>query len=941
MLSLRKVKSIEKKWNRLWEREKVFESNPSKKKKFFLTIPYPYLNGSPHIGHSFSFFRGDSYARFKRLEGYNVLFPQSFHATGEPILGTIERVRQGDEIQIETFRHFGATTRDIKNFVKYGAEYTAKYWMEKWIEILKLAGFSIDWRRTFVTAILPRYSKFIEWQYRNLRKRGFVTQGTHPVIWCPKCKSPTGDHDRLKGVGESPIEFTLIKFRLESGEVLPCATLRPETVYGVTNIWINPSETYVWCKVNGEIWLLSEQAIEKLSDQLKKITPIGKIKGENLIGKHARNPVLKNKIPILPAEFVDVNVGSGIVMSVPAHAPYDWIALQEVKRDRILAKRHGLEKIRPISLIKVEGFSEYPAIDVCKRYGIKSQRERDKLDKVTEEIYRKEYHIGKLKHNVGKYAGKRISEVKDELIRELKQNGFVDSIWETTNPVVCRCTTPCHVKILEKQWFLKFSDENWKERVKACVRLMKFYPEEVRQQFLNTVDWLHNKACTRKTGLGTKLPWDREWIVETLGDSTIYMALYTIWNELKKVPVERLCDEIFDFVFLGKGNAKKVSRKTGVALNLLKKMRKEFTYFYPVDLRTSGKDLVQNHLTFYLFHHTAIWSKKYWPKAVAVNGFVKVEGEKMSKSLGNVLPLYETIKKFGSDLVRINIISSAEGLDDANWSEENVKVFLERFKFFFYLAKNLKKANRKSVENVDKYLLSRMQKTLVEARELFENLRFRTATQLVIFGAFNELKWYLDRVGGIRNANKLVLKKYLVNLTKILSPLAPHLAEELWEILGRKRFVFQGGYPKINPTEINEYAELREEFVRKVIEDVREIEKITRIKPKVVYLIIAPAWKFKVYKTVLKKKVSIKDLLEKFKPKNRDEFLEYVKSLFRRINQLTKTYIEKDEQFEILKEAESYLRRKFKCKLIIRHAGDVRVEKAKRADVTKPAIYVL
>jgi len=206
-------KKIEKKWQKRWKKAKIFEANASDKPKFFITIPYPYLNGAPHIGAGFTFFRGDVYARFKRMQGFNVLYPQAFHATGEPILGTVERLKQNDTAQIETFKLYGATDEDLENFKKKGAKFVAKYWMKKWIEDLKLAGFSIDWRRTFITTTMtPTYSRFIEWQYNTLRKKGYVVQGTHPVIWCPHCKSPTGDHDRLEGLLNS--NSTLERFCL-------------------------------------------------------------------------------------------------------------------------------------------------------------------------------------------------------------------------------------------------------------------------------------------------------------------------------------------------------------------------------------------------------------------------------------------------------------------------------------------------------------------------------------------------------------------------------------------------------------------------------------------------------------------------------------------------------------------------------------------------------
>lgn len=862
---------IEKKWQKKWGKAKIFESDiDRKRKKFFITIPYPYVNGAPHIGTGFTFFRGDSYARFKRMQGFNVLYPQGFHATGEPILGTIERLKQNDKTQIETFKLYGATKKDLDNFVKFGPEFVARYWMKRWIEDFKLAGFSIDWRRTFITAITPTYNRFIEWQYNTLKKRGYVTQGTHPVVWCPHCQSPTGDHDRLKGEGESPIEYLIIKFKLDSGEIIPCGTLRPETIYGVTNIWINPNIEYVWAQVNEEVWLLSEKAVEKLKDQLKKIKIIIKIKGEKLIGKYVENPVLKNKVIILPASFVDPNVATGVVMSVPSHAPYDWIGLYELQKNPEQLKKYGIEskvieKIRPISMIKTEEFGEHPAIEVCKKMGIESQQEKEKLDEATSLVYKKEFHLGILKDNCGEYSGMKVSECKEKLSKEFIEKNFADVMWEITGPVVCRCNTPTHVKILENQWFLKFSDESWKSKVKECIERMKFYPEEAKIQFLNTVDWLKDKACTRRTGLGTKLPWDKEWIVETLSDSVIYMAYYTISKTLneKKITAEKLTDEVFDYIFLGKGNVKELSKKVKLNQKILEEMRKEFEYFYPVDLRNSGKDLIQNHLTFYLFHHVAIWDDpKYWPKVISVNGFVQVGGEKMSKRLGNIIPLSNLIKKHGADIVRINLISSNEMMNDADWREENAQAFISRIEFLNGLIKKLKMVKRNKILNVDKILQSRIQERIKSATENYEEMKFRSATQSAFFDVINDLKIYLERCSNIKNCNRKILKDSLSTAIKLMTPLLPHICEELWNKIGNRSFVALEKWPEADEKKIDKSVLELENFLVKTQEDLREIIKITGKKDRA-YLYFATEKElnfFKEFLDFLKKQFKFKDV---------------------------------------------------------------------------------
>ncbi|MBS3053001.1 MAG: leucine--tRNA ligase [Candidatus Aenigmarchaeota archaeon] len=938
-------KKVEKKWQKRWERSKIFEADVEKRKKFFTSLIIPYVNGGLHIGHTFTFTRTDAYARYKRMCGFNVLLAQGFHATGEPILGTVERIRNNDKSQLETFRIYGATKTDIKNFKGKGVEYVARFWTKKIIEDMKSVGFSIDWRRVFITAIYPTFSRFIEWQYNTLRKRGFVTQGTHPVIWCPHCKSPTGDHDRLEGEGESPVGYTLLKFSM-GDKILPAATLRPETIYGVTNIWVNPESEYVVAKVDGEKWVISESAAQKLGDQLKKVEIIERIKGDELLGKKAKDPCGNKDISILPASFVDTGNTTGIVMSVPSHAPYDWVALKELIESGEL-EFYGLTKndVEPVSVVKVEGFGEHPAMEVVKRLGIMSSKEIDKLDEATSIVYKKEFHFGVLRENCGEYAGSKVSEVKEKLFLDFIEAGAADIMWETTGKVVCRCTTKNYVKILENQWFLKFSDENWKKLVRKCLERMRLCPEEARTNFLNTIDWLKDKACARKTGLGTPLPWDKEWIVETLSDSTIYMAYYTIARLIneKKIPAKKLTDGVFDYIFFGKDDVKKVSKSVKLNLKLLQQMRDEFVYFYPMDMRNSGKDLIQNHLTFYLFHHVAVWPENMWPKAIGANGYVNVEGEKMSKSKGNIQPLRDIIKQFGADLVRINIAASNENMDDADWRVEGIKSFRSRYEFLEDLIKNTKKARVKEMRNIDVWLLSKLQKIIQESTKNYEMMKFRTAVSFALFDSTNLLKWYLKRTGNVRDSNRRALQTTLNAIVKMLTPLTPHMCEEFWQMSGGKGFISVAEWPRYNQNLVNIESEIAEtllENTMKGVEDIKKIAKMERINK--ITLFVAEGWKFRVYNKVLRNKD--KGMNEITKEIMQGEAygqatVNFIQNLYQRLNEL-KPILPRNWQMQILKEAKKFLEAEFNCHVEIVDSNKTENKKAKQAAPQKLGILL-
>ncbi|HIQ10002.1 MAG TPA: leucine--tRNA ligase, partial [Euryarchaeota archaeon] len=345
-LSEKRIRTIEEKWQKKWEDARIFEADadPSKP-KIFVTFPYPYVNGDGHLGHLYTQLHAEFYARYKRMKGYNVLFPQGFHATGQPIVAAAKRIREGDKKYVEILKQYGFSDDEIPEFGD------PKKWIEtfveRWIKALKGMGFSIDWRRTFYTTELnPPYDRFVRWQYIKLKEKGLVVKGTHPVVWCPVEKIPVGDHDRpdeYAGIG--PEEIVVVKFRMDDGTVIPTGTYRPETVYGVTNIWINPDAEYIVAEVDGERWVISEWGAKNIAEQLHGVKEIKKIKGEELVGKTVQNPVTGDQVPILPAKFVDPDVATGIVMSVPAHAPYDWIALEDIKKDEKTLEKYGLKEV--------------------------------------------------------------------------------------------------------------------------------------------------------------------------------------------------------------------------------------------------------------------------------------------------------------------------------------------------------------------------------------------------------------------------------------------------------------------------------------------------------------------------------------------------------------------------------------------------------------------
>lgn len=848
-------RAIEEKWQRRWAEARVFEADVQQgRPKRFITVAYPYVNSPQHIGHGRTYTLTDVYARFLRMRGYNVLFPMAFHYTGTPILAMAKRLASGDEELRELFiKVYKVPEEAVDAFTDPLS--MAKYFHAEIKSGMLEMGYSIDWRREFTT-IDPEYSRFIEWQFRKLREGGFVTKGSHPVGWCPCCGNPVGQHDTVGDVEPEIGQFTLIKFRLD-GLVLPAATLRPETVLGATNLWLRPSSTYVEASVNGERWLISPKCAEKLKLLNFRVEVVREVGSDELFGRVALNPATGRPVPILPARFVDLGNATGVVMSVPAHAPYDLVALRQIAGE---AARLGVDPgaLKPITIIATPGYGEVPAATVVDREGIADQ-EDPRLEEVTKELYRAEFHSGVMNEAARPYDGLSVREARDRIQRDLAERGDASFMYELLNrPVYCRCGAECVVKVLEDQWFLNYGDPSWKRLAHECVDSMDIVPEGLRDEFKYVIDWLREKACARRSGLGTRLPWDPDWIIESLSDSTIYMAYYTIAHVIKKwgLRAEQLTDEVFDYVLLARGDAREVASRSGVPLEALDEMRSQFTYFYPLDSRHSGRDLLWNHLAFMVFNHVAIFPRHHWPRQIVVNGSVLMEGKKMSKSLGNIVPLREAIRTYGVDPLRLALLSSAELLADADFSPSLAKSMGERLRRLYSFARWVSqlRPSEGGLKLVDRWMLSRLQRRIREVTEALERLRVREACHVALYELDKDVQWYLKRrQPDLQRPEELgvaarVLREVLSVHTRLLAPMSPHVCEEIWEMLGGGGFVSTAPWPEPDESKVDAEAELAEGLVASVLEDVRNILSVLKSRPSTAYIYTASGWKWEVYR---------------------------------------------------------------------------------------------
>ena len=907
--------AIEEKWRKRWADAKCFEPDPdSAKEKRYITAAFPYPNSPQHIGHGRTYTTADIYARYLRMKGFHVLFPMAFHVTGTPILAMAKRIAKKDKEVLDVFENiYGIDAKTAESLTEPKALVT--YFSKEIEQGMKEIGYSMDWRRKFYS-FDPKFNKFIQWQFRKLKELGYLIKGEYPIAWCPSDGNALSAHDTKGDVDPELEDVTVIKFKTGDGKPsFVVTTYRPETIYGVTNIWVNPDAEYVIAEYGGEKIYISKNAAQTLDLQLK-LKIVGDVKAEELLKLEGENPVDGKKVPVFKASFVSPDVGTGIVMCVPAHAPKDYLALRDL----------GKESIEMPQVLSLKGYSEKPAKDAVEKLGVKNQDD-PKAEEATKEIYTKEAHDGVMV--TGKYKGQKGIDAKVKIAKDLTEaNSAFEIVTLANGPVFCRCGTRAVVNIQKDQWFIDYGQSEWKKKAMECLDKMTTLPEKTRDEYIYTIDWLKTRPCTRATGLGTKFPFDENKMIEALSDSTIYMAFYTISHMLDDYEPDALDEEFFDYVLLGKGKPKD---------NKMDKLRESFLYWYPVDSRHSAGDLIRNHLTLYIFNHVGIFEKKEWPKQIVTNGFVTMDGAKMSKSMGNILPLRKAIKEYGADIVRFSVVCGADLTHDTDFNTTVAEGMRGKMAFIDDLVAEAAQSKSEPNSRADKWLLSRLNRKIQNASELYDKVMIRHIALEVFYDMINDLHWYNKRT------EKRNLKEFLTKWIPLIAPFMPHFCEEYWSMLGEEGLVSFTKFPEADKKLISDEVEMGEGLVRTVHGDIEKISNLIGKKPEKVFVYVAGNWKRKAYE-LLRKVKSFDGFMKEasadaeLKP-HMKELTGMVKQLMRNVHALP-DILSAEEELDSLKDAEKFLSDEVGCQVTVLPDSEGKHPKAKNANPNKPAIVI-
>ncbi len=735
-------KRIEKKWQNYWEENNSFKSieDPSKEKYYVLEM-FPYPSGKLHMGHVRNYSIGDVVARFKHMQGFNVLHPMGFDSFGLP-----------------------AENAAIKNGTP-PADWTWNNIAEM-EEQLKQLGLSYDWEREVQTCN-PEYYRWMQWIFIQFFNKGLAYKKENPVNWCPscqtvlaneqvvdgvceRCKTPVGKKNlsqwylkitdyadqllenlndlqgwpnKVKLMQENWIGKSIganIDFKIDgTDKVLKVFTTRADTLFGCTYMVMAPEHPYVKELVKGTKFQDDvEDYVEKVQhmDEIQR-TSTNNEKTGVFIGKYAINPVNQKKVPVFISDYVLIGYGTGAIMAVPAHD----------QRDFDFAKKFDIEIIPVVE-------SNSSEIDV---------------NNLTEAFDAEGKMI-----NSGKFDGMNNRKAIPEMIKWLSEQ-----------------------KIGEKTINYKLRD--W------LISRQRYWGTPIPMIYCKDCGWLPEK----EENLPVVLPTD----VEFTGKGESPLATSKTFSKCTcpkcGKDAERELDTMDTFLdsswyFLRYCDPKNTDKAFD---------KEKVDYWMSVDQYIGGVEHAILHLMYARFfqmalHDIGLVDCKEPFANLLTQGMVNKDGKKMSKSIGNVVSPEEIINKYGADTARLFILFAAPPEKELDWSDAGVEGSYRFLNRVWRLVSEFVEKNYNSTDAIeiksqdDKKLNLTLNATIKKITEDVSNrFNFNTAISSIM-ELVNELYKYKEK----DDLNMPLLSDAVTKLVILLSPFTPHICEEMWQELGNK-----------------------------------------------------------------------------------------------------------------------------------------------------------
>ncbi len=744
-------REIEKKWQKYWADNNTFkmEEKPDMEKYYVLEM-FPYPSGKLHMGHVRNYSIGDVVARFKNMQGYNVLHPMGFDSFGLPAENAA--IKHGVAPDIWTWDNI--------------------HEME---EQLSELGLSYDWDREVCTCH-PDYYKWMQWIFIQFYKKGLAYKKENPVNWCPDCQTVLANEQVVDGVCErcgAPVgkknlsqwyfkitdyaERLLknldtldgwpnkvkimqknwigksvgaeVDFAIKDDErKLKIFTTRVDTLFGVTYMVLAPEHPYVNSLVEGTEY---EQAVKEYIDRCQHMSDIERTSTSNektgvFIGKYAINPVNGKEVPIYISDYVLMGYGTGAIMAVPAHDERDFDFATKFGLDIIPVVDPGNPDI-DVNNLKEAFVAEGTMINSGKFDGINN---REAIKKVIEWV--EEEGIGKATVNY---------RLRDWLISRQRY-------WGTPIPMI-HC---------EHCGWVPEKEENLPVLLPTDIEFTGKgeSPIATSKTFVDTVCPVCGAPAKREIDT-----------MDTFLDSSWYFLRY--------------CDpknenEVFD--------------------------KEKVKYWMNVDQYIGGVEHAILHLMYARFFQMALYDLGLVTdeepfKNLLTQGMVNKDGKKMSKSLGNVVSPAEILEKYGADTARLFILFAAPPEKELDWSDAGVEGsfrFLNRVYRLVYetVQKYGFKTTDFEIRNDNDKQLNYMANYAVKKVSDDAGGRFQFNTAISTIMEFvNELYRYKE----LPDVNEGLINACIEKLVLILSPFTPHVCEEMWEYLGHTGSLYNVGWP--------------------------------------------------------------------------------------------------------------------------------------------------
>lgn len=775
--------------------------------------------------------------------------------------------KQGSaKYQYEIMLQLGIPREEIHKFAD--ANYWIVYFPPLCERDCRKMGARIDWRRSMVTTDYnPYYDAFVRWQMNSEYAKQKIKFGKRYTIFSPKDNQACMDHDRSSGEGAGPQEYVALKILITKASpkaseklqeligakkvYLVAATLRPETMYGQTCCFTSSKIDYgvFPTLTEGEYIITTERAYKNMSYQ--DLTPkrgvsepVMTINGSELFGAEISAPLAEHKkLHVLPMETILATKGTGVVTCVPSDSPDDYITTQDIRKK---PEYYGVEEdwlpAETIPVLNTSKYGNMTAKYLVEELKIQSPKDKEKLAEAKELAYKEGFYNSTMA--IGPYAGEKVDVAKPKIRDELVADKLAFLYSEPEKQVVSRSGDSCVVS-LEDQWYSDYGEETWRKGTEEVLKQLNTYSDDIRNQFEGVLAWMKQWALSRTYGLGSHIPWDPQYLVESLSDSTVYMAYYTIAHLLHSdvdghkqgpldIPASALTDEVWDYIFT---RTNSVSDKVAIPKEKLDKLRGEFRYFYPLDLRVSAKDLIGNHLTMCLYVHQALFPKEYWPRSFRVNGHLLINGDKMSKSTGNFLTLNQMLSKYGSDASRIALADAGDSAEDANLDESsanaailrlhNLKEWLEQV-----LDPNAADLREEATDNAAKFFddafNAEMDEIIRDTKVAYEATHYRAALKRGLFDLQISRDYYRDVCNSLKmGMNKKLINRYAGIQALLMLPIAPHFADYIWRELLHNKDTIQNALFPTPSQELDNYQRGLIDavnYVREVSRSVRETE---------------------------------------------------------------------------------------------------------------------